>query len=62
MITSSLSCSQVVASCSAVLLWFFLYRVVYLQPWSPGLPGAGPFKYIREYNPALKNNNVSALG
>lgn len=37
---------KVVASCAAVLIWFVLYRVIYIHPWSPGLPGEGPFKYI----------------
>ena len=37
---------KVVASCAAVLVWFVLYRVIYINPWSPGLPGEGPFKYI----------------
>ncbi len=26
-------------------LRFLLYRVIYTQSWSPGLPGEGPFKY-----------------
>ena len=37
---------KVVATCAAVLIWFVLYRVIYVNPWSPGLPGEGPFKYI----------------
>ena len=37
---------KVVASCAAVLLWFVLYRGIYVHPWSPGLPGEGPFKYV----------------
>ena len=38
---------KVIASCLAVVTWFILYRVVYIQKWSPGLPGEnGPFKYV----------------
>ncbi len=38
---------KVVAACAAVLLWFVLYRGIYVHPsWSPGLPGEGPFKYV----------------
>ena len=37
---------KVVASMAAVLLWFVLYRGIYIHPWSPGLPGEGPFKYV----------------
>ena len=37
---------KVVACCAAVLLWFVLYRGIYVHPWSPGLPGEGPFKYV----------------
>ena len=35
---------KVVAVCMAVLIWFVLYRGIYIHPWSPGLPGEGPFK------------------
>lgn len=38
---------KVVASCLAVVTWFILYRVLYTQNWSPGLPGEnGPFRYV----------------
>ena len=38
---------KVIASCLAVVTWFILYRVLYTQKWSPGLPGEnGPFKYV----------------
>ncbi len=37
---------KVAAACAAVLLWFVLYRGIYVHPWSPGLPGEGPFKYV----------------
>ena len=38
---------KVIASCLAVVTWFILYRVIYIQKWSPGLPGEnGPFKYV----------------
>ncbi|XP_077543075.1 acyl-coenzyme A diphosphatase Fitm [Haemaphysalis longicornis] len=29
----------------AILEWYVIYRVWYALPWSPGLPGKGPFKY-----------------
>ena len=35
---------KVVATSAAVLLWFVLYRAIYVHSWSPGLPGDGPFK------------------
>ena len=38
---------KVIASCLAIITWFILYRVLYTQSWSPGLPGEnGPFKYV----------------
>ena len=38
---------KVVASCLAVVTWFILYRVLYTQNWSPGLPGEnGLFRYV----------------
>ena len=38
---------KVIATSLAVIAWFILYRGLYVQPWSPGLPGeGGPFKYV----------------
>lgn len=37
---------KVMATLVAILIWFILYRGIYIHPWSPGLPGEGPFKYI----------------
>ena len=34
------------ASACAVLTWFALYKFIYLQSLSPGLPGEGAFKYV----------------
>ena len=30
---------KVIATSLAVITWFILYRVIYIQKWSPGLPG-----------------------
>ena len=49
---------KVVASCVAVILWFFLYRVVF--PHLQCLPGqSGPFKYVtfKPKNQPLKRTN-----
>ena len=35
-----------VASGAAVLAWFGLYKFIYKQSLSPGLPGEGIFKYV----------------
>jgi hypothetical protein len=37
---------SVVASSLAVLVWFSLYKFVYQQDFSPGLPGQGPFQVL----------------
>merc|ERR1719228_1583859 len=37
---------KVVASACAVLTWFVLYKFLYTQSLSPGLPGEGIFKYV----------------
>ena len=34
------------ASGAAVLVWFGLYKFIYKQSFSPGLPGEGLFKYV----------------
>ena len=40
------SLTLVVASACAVLTWFVLYKFLYTQSLSPGLPGEGIFKYV----------------
>lgn len=39
---------KVIACLAAVILWFVLYRGIYIHSWSPGLPGEGPFKYVTD--------------
>ena len=39
---------KMIASALAILTWYLLYRVVYNQSWSPGLPGDGMFKYVKD--------------
>lgn len=43
---------KVVASGVAVLLWFSLYKVLYQQELSPGLPGTGLFRYCTWKEPS----------
>ena len=46
---------KVIASCLAIITWFVLYRVLYTQSWSPGLPGEnGPFKYVTFHSKSFK--------
>jgi len=42
---------KVVASGVAVLAWFGLYKFIYKQSISPGLPGEGIFKYVAWKDP-----------
>jgi len=58
---------KVTACCCAVVLWFFLYRMIYVGPLSPGLPGeGGPFKYVmvpkRVVRTACKKHNCGGGG
>jgi len=46
---------KVVASGAAVLVWFGLYKFIYKQSFSPGLPGEGLFKYVIWKDPV---NNI----
>ena len=39
---------KMIASALAILTWYLLYRVIYTKSWSPGLPGEGMFKYVKE--------------
>merc|ERR1719464_1477697 len=39
---------KIVGASIAVLTWYLLYRVIYTQSWSPGLPGEGMFKYVQD--------------
>ena len=66
MITMSLELMMgsliVLASGAAVLMWFALYKFVYRQSFSPGLPGDGLFKYVIWKDPVnnlLKRNICS---
>ena len=43
---------SVLASSAAVLVWFGLYKFIYKQSFSPGLPGEGVFKYVVWRDPA----------
>merc|ERR1711936_399596 len=43
---------KVLASSAAVLVWFGLYKFMYKQSFSPGLPGEGVFKYVVWRDPA----------
>jgi len=44
---------KVIASGVAVLTWFVLYKFFYTQALSPGLPGAGIFKYVTWQDPMM---------
>ena len=44
----------VVASGVAVLAWFGLYKFIYKQSLSPGLPGEGIFKYVAWKDPVTQ--------
>ena len=44
----------VVASSVAVLAWFGLYKFIYKQSLSPGLPGEGIFKYVAWKDPVTQ--------
>jgi len=50
---------KVLASAAAVLAWFGLYKFIYKQSFSPGLPGEGLFKYVIWKDPVnnLLNKN-----
>ena len=52
-------CLLVLASGAAVLAWFGLYKFIYKQSFSPGLPGEGLFKYVIWKDPVnnLLNKN-----
>ena len=52
-------CFLVLASGAAVLAWFGLYKFIYKQSFSPGLPGEGLFKYVIWKDPVnnLLNKN-----
>ena len=45
---------SVVASGVAVLAWFGLYKFIYKQSLSPGLPGEGIFKYVAWKDPVTQ--------
>jgi len=45
---------KVVASGVAVLAWFGLYKFIYKQSLSPGLPGEGIFKYVAWKDPVTQ--------
>jgi len=47
---------KVVASGVAVLTWFALYKFIYMQSLSPGLPGDGAFKYVIWKDPVSNLN------
>jgi len=47
---------KVVASGAAVLTWFGLYKFIYTQSFSPGLPGEGAFKYVIWKDPVSNIN------
>jgi len=51
---------KVVASGLAVLAWFSLYKFVYKNQFSPGLPGEGIFKYVTWTEPNLKKPSRSS--
>jgi len=53
---------KVVASGVAVLSWFALYKFIYKQSFSPGLPGDGVFKYVVWKDPvnSLNRNKTCA--
>ena len=46
------------ASGAAVLAWFGLYKFIYKQSFSPGLPGEGIFKYVVWKDPSFCKNRV----
>ena len=50
------------ASGVAVLVWFGLYKFIYKQSFSPGLPGEGLFKYVVWKDPVnnLVKNRVAS--
>ena len=52
----------VLASGVAVLAWFGLYKFIYKQSFSPGLPGEGLFKYVVWKDPVnnLIKNRVAS--
>ena len=52
----------VLASGAAVLAWFGLYKFIYKQSFSPGLPGEGLFKYVVWKDPVnnLIKNRVAS--
>jgi len=49
---------KVMASGAAVLAWFGLYKFIYKQSFSPGLPGEGIFKYVVWKDPSFCKNRV----
>ena len=49
---------SVMASGAAVLAWFGLYKFIYKQSFSPGLPGEGIFKYVVWKDPSFCKNRV----
>lgn len=51
---------KVVASSLAVLVWFLLYKFVYQQDFSPGLPGNGPFQYVTWREPSSQRRPARA--
>ena len=38
---------KVLASATAVLVWFALYKFIYHQSFSPGQPGEGAFRSVQ---------------
>ena len=45
---------SVLASGTAVLLWFGLYKAFYKLSLSPGLPGEGVFQYVAWRDPVAQ--------
>ena len=37
---------KIIAASLAVLTWYLLYRIIYTQSWSPGLPGKRKFALL----------------
>merc|ERR1719266_1449324 len=55
---------KIIAASLAVLTWYLLYRIIYTQSWSPGLPGEGMFKYVQDKKlvnrkDSLRNRNCN---
>lgn len=49
---------KIIGASIAVLTWYFLYRVIYVQSWSPGLPGGAMFKYVTEKKPVNRKDSL----